>query len=48
MFLKCPTFMKFLGVLTFPCFSEIFIGRRRRGRLVSWVEKASLERIRGF
>ena len=27
-------------------FSEIFIGRRRRGRLVSWVEKASLEHIK--
>ena len=27
-------------------FSEIFVGRCRRGRLVSWVEKASLERIR--
>ena len=27
-------------------FSEIFVCRRRRGRLVSWVEKTSLERIR--
>ena len=27
-------------------FSEIFVGRCRRGRLVSWVEKASLEPIR--
>ena len=27
-------------------FSEIFIGRHKRGRLVSWVEKANLECIR--
>ena len=27
-------------------FSEIFVGRHRRGRLVSWVEKASLEHIK--
>ena len=27
-------------------FSEIFVGRHRRGWLVSWVEKASMERIR--
>ena len=26
--------------------SELFIGRRRRGRLVNWVEKARLDRIR--
>ena len=29
-----------------PLFSEIFVGRRKRSRLVSWVEKVSLERIR--
>ena len=29
-----------------PFLSEIFIGRRKQGRLVSWVEKASLEPIR--
>ena len=29
-----------------PFFSEIFVGRRRRGLLVSLVEKASPERIR--
>ena len=28
-----------------PFFSEIFVGRYKRGRLVSWVEKASLEGI---
>ena len=48
MFLKCLTFMKLLRVLTCPCSSKAFIGRRRGGRLVSWVEKASLEHIRGF
>ena len=37
-----------LGRLCFDMliFSEIFIGRCRQGRLVSWVEKASLDRIR--
>ena len=25
---------------------ELFVGRNRRGRLVSWVEKARLDRIR--
>ena len=29
-----------------PFFSEIFVGRRRQGLLVSLVEKASLKRIR--
>ena len=29
-----------------PLLSEIFVGRRRRGRLVNWVEKARLDRIR--
>ena len=32
--------------LTCPFFFEIFVGRCRRDLLVSWVEKASLERIR--
>ena len=27
-------------------FSEIFVGRHKQDRLVSWVEKASLKRIR--
>ena len=37
-----------LGCLCFdmPLFSEFFVGRHRRGRLVSWVKKASLDRIR--
>ena len=37
-----------LGRLCFdmPLFSEIFVGKHRWGRLVSWVEKASLDRIR--
>ena len=37
-----------LGRLYFdmPLFSEPFVGRSRRGRLVSWVEKARLDRIR--
>ena len=26
--------------------SELFVGRHRRGRLVSWVEKARLDHIR--
>ena len=26
--------------------SELFVGKRRRGRLVDWVEKARLDRIR--
>ena len=29
-----------------PFFSKIFVGRSRRGQLVSWVEKANLEHIR--
>ena len=29
-----------------PLLSELFVGRRRRGQLVSWVEKARLDRIR--
>ena len=29
-----------------PFLFELFIGRRRRGRLVSWVEKARLDRIK--
>ena len=29
-----------------PFFSEIFIDRRKRGQLVRWVEKASLECIK--
>ena len=29
-----------------PLLSELFVGRSRRGRLVSWVEKARLDRIR--
>ena len=36
-----------LRVLTCSLF-ETFAGERRRGRLVSWVEKASLECIRQF
>ena len=28
-----------------PFISEIFVGRHRRGRLVSWLEKANLDRI---
>ena len=37
-----------LGRLYFdmPLFSEFCIGRHKGGRLVSWVEKASLDRIR--
>ena len=37
-----------LGRLYFdmPINSELFIGKHRRGLLVSWVEKASLDRIR--
>ena len=39
-----------LGCLCFdmPIFSEIFVGRHRRGRLVSWVENSSLDCIRGL
>ena len=40
-------FFKIAHTLTCP-FSLDFVGKRRRGRLVSWVEKASLERIRGL
>ena len=37
-----------LGRLCFdmPIFFELFIGRHRRGRMVSWVEKAGLDSIR--
>ena len=37
-----------LGRLYFdmPFLSELFVGRHRRGRLVSWVEKARLDRIK--
>ena len=38
----------FLSRLYFdmPLLFELFIGRHKRGRLVSWVEKAGLDRIR--
>ena len=38
----------FLGHLYFdmPLLSELFVGRHRLGQLVSWVEKARLDRIR--
>ena len=38
-------FFKISHILTWP-FSSNFAGKRRRGRLVNWVEKAGLERIR--
>ena len=41
-----PLFSEIFVCFDMPFFSEIFIGRHRRGRLVSWVEKASLDRIR--
>ena len=45
MFLTCPLFLEFC-VFWHVLFSETFVGRCRRGQLVSWVEKASLECIR--
>ena len=38
-------FFEISHILTWPC-SLDFTGKRRRGQLVSWVEMASLERIR--
>ena len=40
-----PLFSKVLMCFDMPFFSEIFVDRNRRGRLVSWVEKASLDHI---
>ena len=41
-----PFFSKIFVCFNMPLFSKIFVGRCRRGRLVSWVEQTSLERIR--
>ena len=41
-----PLFSGIFVCFDMPFFSEIFVGKCRRGRLVSWVEKASLECIR--
>ena len=41
-----PLFFEILAYFDMLFFSEIFVGRRMQGRLDSWVEKASLERIR--
>ena len=38
-------FFKISHIINWPISSN-FVGKRRRGRLVNWVEKASLERIR--
>ena len=40
----CTSLSRLYSYMSF--LSELFIGRRRQGRLVSWVEKARLDRIR--
>ena len=41
-----PLFFEIFVCFNMSLFSEIFVDKRRRGRLVSWVEKASLELIK--
>ena len=41
-----PLFYEIFMCFDMPFFSKIFVDRHKRGRLVSWVEKASLESIR--
>ena len=45
-FLHASNFWNFV-CFDMPFFSENFVGRRRQGQFVSWVEKASLECIEG-
>ena len=41
-----PLFSENFVCFDMPFFSEIFVGRHMRGRLVTWVEKASLDYIK--